>query len=93
MILDNQKYRHWRIVFEDNTGGVDDEKEIIYAKKRDVYMTEKLSLPKDGYSVEVPGYYGKKVVWEVVDNPVVEDLKENGGIELQGFGFILFAKD
>ena len=36
--LDNERERHWRMVFEDNDGGVDDEKELIHAKIWDVYV-------------------------------------------------------
>ena len=36
--LDNERERHWRIVFEDNDGGVDDKKSILHAKRWDVYM-------------------------------------------------------
>ena len=36
--LDDKKDRKWRIVFEDNDGGVDDKKSILHAKRWDVYM-------------------------------------------------------
>ena len=41
MRLDDERERHWRIGFEDNNGGVDDQKAILYAKRWDVYMNKK----------------------------------------------------
>ena len=41
VILENERERHWRVVFEDNMGGVDDEKVIPNDKMWDVYMNEK----------------------------------------------------
>ena len=38
-------------------------------------MNERKFLIKGGYSVEVSGSYGKKVLWGVVDDRVVEDGK------------------
>ena len=35
--LDDEKERHWRMVFEDNDGGVDDEKALLHAKSWDAY--------------------------------------------------------
>ena len=63
------------MVFEDNNGGVDNKKAIINAKRWDVYTNEKEALVKGGYYVGVSGYYGKKVLWELVDNHVVEEGK------------------
>ena len=39
--LDDEMERHWRIFFEDNDGGVDNQKVILHNKKWDVYMNEK----------------------------------------------------
>ena len=39
--------------------------------------------------MEVSGSDGKKDIWEVVDDHVVEDVKELDEIGLQGFGFVL----
>ena len=36
--LDHKRERHWRIVFEDNNGGVDNKKSILHAKRWDVYI-------------------------------------------------------
>ena len=36
--LDDERERHWRIVFEDNAGGVDDEKALLHAKSWDIYV-------------------------------------------------------
>ena len=39
--LGDERERHWRMVFEENMVGVDDEKAIIYAKMWYVYMNYK----------------------------------------------------
>ena len=36
--LDNERERHWRMVFEDNDGGVDYAKALLHAKMWDVYV-------------------------------------------------------
>ena len=33
VVLDEDKERHWRIVFEDNNGGVDGTKALLHANK------------------------------------------------------------
>ena len=52
---------------------MDDKKLILHAKRSDVYMNEKKTFIKGGYSVEVVGSDGKKFLWEVVDDDVVEE--------------------
>ena len=37
MRLDDKRYCHWRMVFEDNDGGVDKEKAILHNKRWDIY--------------------------------------------------------
>ena len=78
--LDDGRERQRMMVFEDNEGGVDDDKVIIYSKRWGVYMNNKGLLIKGGYSVEVSGYYVRKVMWELVDDNVVEEPKENDEI-------------
>ena len=39
--LDDERECHWRMVFKENDGGVDDAKELIHAKRWDVYVNEK----------------------------------------------------
>ena len=39
--LDNEREYQRKMVFKDNSGGMDDEKVIINSKRRDVYMNEK----------------------------------------------------
>ena len=39
--LDNERESRWRMVFEENGGGVDDQKAILHTKRWDVYMNEK----------------------------------------------------
>ena len=48
-------------------------------------MNNKLFIIKYGCSVEFIGSDGKKVVWGVVENYVVEKLKYIDEIVLQGF--------
>ena len=43
--------------------------------------------------MEVSGSDGKKFLWEVVDDHVVEEGKEHNDIGLWGFDFILFGED
>ena len=40
--------------------------------------------------MEVSGYYGKRFVWEVVDNHVVEDKNDNYEIGIHVYDFNLF---
>ena len=61
--LDNDRERHWRMVFEDNDGGVKNAKALLHAKMWDVYVNEKEKLVKCGYFVEVVCHEGKKVFW------------------------------
>ena len=74
-------------IFKDNDGGVDYEKALIYTKILDVYMNDSKALIKGGYSVEVSGSDGNKVLWGVVDAHVVEEGKEHDEIGLRGFDF------
>ena len=39
--LDDGRERHWRMVFKDNDGGVDDAEALLHDKRWDVYMNEK----------------------------------------------------
>ena len=39
--LDEERGRHWRMVFEDNYGGVDDTKALLHAKMWDIHLNEK----------------------------------------------------
>ena len=50
MILDDKRYRHWKIFFEKNIRGVDDEKAIINADRLNVREHQKV-LIKGGYYV------------------------------------------
>ena len=36
--LDDERERHWRIVFENNGGGVNDAKALVHAKRWDIYV-------------------------------------------------------
>ena len=39
--LDHERERHWRMVFGNNCGGVDDKKALLHAKRWYVYANEK----------------------------------------------------
>ena len=43
--------------------------------------------------MELLGNDGNKCVWQVVGYHFIEELKDNYGIELQGFDFNFFDKD
>ena len=91
--IDNERDRHWRMVFEDNEGGVDDKKAFLHAKRWDLYVNEKENIVKGKYSVEVFGHDEKKVIREVVDDHVVEEPSDHEDIGLRGFDFNIFDKD
>ena len=60
------------VVIEDNDGGADDKKALLHAERWDVYVNEKENIIKGGYFVEVVGSDWKKVIWEGVDDHVIE---------------------
>ena len=91
--LYNKRGHHWRMVFVDNDGGVEDAKVLLHAKRWDVYLDEKKKLVKGGYSVEFVGNEKKKVIWEVVNDHVVEEPTDNEEIVLRGFDLNLFDED
>ena len=93
VMLDNEGGRHWRMVFGDNDGRVDDKKAFIHAKRWDVYVNEREKIIKGGYSVEVIGSDRKKVIWEVVDDHLLEEENYHDEICVQGFNFSLFGED
>ena len=39
--LDDDRERYWRMVFEENAGGVEDTKAFLHAKRWGVYVKEK----------------------------------------------------
>ena len=78
--LDYERDCNWRMMFEDNGGGVDDKKTFLHAKMWDLYVNEKGKLVKGGYLVEVIGHHGKKVLWDVLENHVVEEATDHGRV-------------
>ena len=90
--IDDKRERHWRNVFEENEGGVD-EKALLHAKRWDLYLYEKDKLVKGKYLVEVVGHDNKKVIWEVVGYHVVEEPCDHEDIGLRGFDFNIFDED
>ena len=77
MVLNDERERHWRMVFEEKNGGVDGKNALLHAKRWYVYNSEKEELVKGGYLVEVAEKDGKKVIWEVVNDHVVEEGVEH----------------
>ena len=55
-------------------------------------MNKKKALIKGVYYVEVSGYGGKLVTWEVVEYHVTEEGQDHDEIGLQGFDFGFFTK-
>ena len=47
----------------------------------------------DKYLVEVVGHDKKKLLWEVVDDHIIEDPSDHKDIGLQGFDLNMFDKD
>ena len=91
--LDDKRGHHWRIIFKENDGGVDYNKELLHAKRWDVYTNEKLKIVKGGYFVRAVSYDGRKVLWEVVDDHFIEEENDHDEIVLRGFNFNVFGKD
>ena len=63
VILDYKRERCWRMVFEDNDGGEDNEKSLLHANRLDIYLNKKKDLMKGVYSVELLGSDGNKFLW------------------------------
>ena len=61
MAADDERERHWRIEFDENEGGIDDNNVLLHAKRWYVFMSEKKLLIKGGYSLSV-SVYGVKMV-------------------------------
>ena len=49
VVLDDERESHWRMVIEENNGGVDWTKALLHTKKWDVYHLEKYAMVKGGY--------------------------------------------
>ena len=82
--IDDKRERHWRMVFKDTYGGVDDAKALLHANRWDICVNEKEKIFKGGYLVEVVGHDKKKVLWELVDDHVVEEPTDHEEKGLQG---------
>ena len=91
--IDDERERHWRILFEDNYRGVDDTKAFLHANMWDLYVNEKENLAKGKYLLEVVGHDKKNVLWEVVNDHVVEEPSDHKDIGLRGFDFNIFDED
>ena len=51
MVLDDERGIYWKIVFEENDGGRYYQKSLLHDNRWYVYIIDKISLIKDGYSV------------------------------------------
>ena len=49
--LYGERERHWRMVVDDNDGGLNNNKALLHAKSWDFYVNEKDNLIKGGYLV------------------------------------------
>ena len=58
-----------------------------------LYVNEKEQLVKGKYSLEVVGHDKKKVLWEVVDDHVVEEPSNHKDIVLKGLDFNILDGD
>ena len=90
--IDDEREIHWRNVFEDNEGVVD-EKALLHAKLWGLYLNEKESLLKGKYWVEVVGRDKKKVLWEVVGDHMVEEPSDHKDIRIREFDFNIFDEN
>ena len=91
--LDDYRDCHWKMVFEENDGGVNDNKALLHDKKWDVYVNKKETLIKGGYLMEVVDNDGKKVILEVQDDHVAEETTDHDEIGLRGFDFNFFDEE
>ena len=71
-----------KVVDEANETGGDYKNYLMYAKRWDFCIKYKYSLSRDGYSVKFSVSDGKKFVWEVVKDRVVNNIKDNAEIVL-----------
>ena len=90
--INDYRERHWRMVLEDNDGGVYNAKALLHSKRWYVSVNENEKLFKGGYLVEVGGHDRKKVIWEVVKNHVVEEPDYYDEIGLRVFISICSTK-
>ena len=72
---------------------MDDKEALLHAKRWGLYVNNKEQLVKGKYSVEFVGHDKNKVLWEVVDENVVEEPSDHEDIGLQGFNFNIFDED
>ena len=75
--VDDKMENHQRMGFNQDCGGRDDDKALLHDKRWDLYTRQKTSLIKGGDYVEVSGYDGGEILWEVIDGHVVENPKYN----------------
>ena len=52
MVVDDEMGYHWRIALDENKAGRYEGKYLLHAKRWGVYMGDKISLIKGGYSME-----------------------------------------
>ena len=72
---------------------MDDKKELLHAKRWDLYVNEKEKLVKGNYSVDAVGHGKKNVLSEVVDDHMDEEPSDHEDIGLRGFDLNIFNED
>ena len=71
MVFDDERERHWGMIFDDNNGRVDGTNNLLHAKKWYVCNSQNAALVKVRYWVEVAEKDRNKVIWEVVNDHVM----------------------
>ena len=79
--------------FEKNIGEVDRKKDLIHAIRWDDYNLDKQALIKGGCYIEVSDKDGKKLIWYVVNDHVVDEGVEHQELHIRGFDFNLFDEE
>ena len=90
--IDYERECHWRMVSEENCGGVDDRKALLHSKRWYLYVNEMENIIKGGYMVEVVCHDRRRVIWELVDGHVLEEATDHYEIGLREFDFNILAK-
>ena len=72
---------------------MDDANALLHTNMWDIYVNEKENLVKGAYLLEVVGHDKKKVLWEVVNDHVIEEPTDHEEIGLRGFDLDVFNED
>ena len=72
---------------------MDDANALLHTNMWDIYVNEKENLVKGAYLLEVFGHDKRKVLWEVVNDHVIEEPTDHEEIGLRGFDLDVFNED